>query len=76
MRLIDAELLMEKFISLEFTSDMGDAMEILDHSPTVDAVPVIRCKDCRFFLGANHFCCYDLRVDEDGFCCKAERKEE
>ena len=40
MRLIDAELLMEKFISLEFTSDMGDAMEILDHSPTVDAIPV------------------------------------
>lgn len=39
-RLIDADALMEIYARYEFTSDMGDAMEILDNAPTVDAVQV------------------------------------
>ena len=51
----------------------------LNHAPTVDAVPVIRCKDCKWYYrggatcmfwdGANGMC-------GDDFCGKAERKEE
>jgi hypothetical protein len=38
-RLVDADALMEIYAKYEFTSDMGDAMEILDNAPTVDAIP-------------------------------------
>ena len=34
-RLIDADDLMEIYSQFEFCSDMGDAMEILDHKPTI-----------------------------------------
>jgi len=47
MKLIDADALMEVYAPYEFMADMGDAMEILANFPTVDAVPVIRCKDCK-----------------------------
>lgn len=55
--------------------------------PTVDAVPVIRCKDCKYFQRAGCFSSGDyctkftqlgrgFYVKEDGYCWKAERKEE
>ena len=34
-RLIDADALRNIFAKLEFCSDMGDAMELLDNAPTV-----------------------------------------
>lgn len=34
-RLIDADDLMKVYSQFEFSSDMGDAMEILDHTPTI-----------------------------------------
>lgn len=40
MRLIDADALMEVYTRHEFSSDMGDAIEILDNFSTMDAVPV------------------------------------
>lgn len=55
--------------------------------PTVDAVPVVRCKDCKYWKtgeGVNRskkvkFCTYNIghhyaRRDED-FCSRGERKE-
>ena len=41
MRLIDADALMEVYARYEFSSDMGDAIEILDNFPT------IQCNNCR-----------------------------
>lgn len=40
VRLIDADALMEVYTRHEFSSDMGDAIEILDNFSTMDAVPV------------------------------------
>ncbi|MBP3412865.1 MAG: hypothetical protein J6K89_06350 [Oscillospiraceae bacterium] len=56
--------------------------KMLDHVPTVDAVPVVRCKDCKKweydenFSGwciewrrrtlGNHFCSYGERREGDG----------
>lgn len=34
-RLVDADALMQTYCRHEFSSDMGDAMEILDNYPTV-----------------------------------------
>ena len=54
--------------------------------PTVDAVPVIRCKDCRWYKtnyswdGKEHRVCvieaYEPVRKADDFCSRAERKEE
>lgn len=62
-----------------------EVRNLIDEQPTVDAVPVIRCKDCRF-SGADATCCLvckregmglkPFHVYHDDFCSYAERKEE
>lgn len=42
--------------------------------PTVDAVPVIRCKDCKYWLGNNHWCCFDMNTVADDYCSKGTRR--
>ena len=47
-----------------------------------DAVPVIRCKDCKYWqksvINYNEYVCYwgGYVKQEDDFCSRAERKEE
>ena len=39
--------------------DIDDTIDFfLDEaiSPTIDAVPVVRCKDCKFFIGEGRYC--------------------
>ena len=43
MRLIDADALKEK-INTVFFSQIG---KIIDDAPTIDAVEVVRCRECR-----------------------------
>ena len=52
-----------------------DVVEFLNDMPTVDAVPVVRCKDCKYFktplcqIEDNHdnwFCADGERKDGDG----------
>ena len=49
------------------------------HIPTVDAVPVVRCKKCKSYCAG--FCTRDIgtrtnmfRMPNDGFCSCGERK--
>lgn len=82
MRLIDADALIE-FIVEEAqdlrtlsTKTVGQA---ISKTPTVDAVPVIRCKDCKHMHedGVESYCDDSGRyIDGTGFCKWAERKEE
>lgn len=87
MRLIDADALKDWAEIVPLTGDGGidinDFDEKLKSMPTVDAVPVIRCKDCknsdpwyaderRCFLWSEN----GISVFDDGFCNYAERKEE
>ncbi len=61
------------------TYDKSYIIGVLEELPTVDAVPVIRCKDCYFFgtFQRKHYCeKYDHAVTQDGYCAWAERKEE
>lgn len=52
MRLIDAD----KMNLLLGISDRDIyAKRMLDHMDTVDAVPVVHCKDCKHYLIANEF---------------------
>lgn len=77
MRLIDADAL--KLDIMCVYGSNPQYINWLNHAPTVDAVPVIRCKDCKWYYrggatcmfwdGANGMC-------GDDFCGKAERKED
>ena len=91
MRLIDAENL-AKFIDYghlnnpnEKLYSENDIREMIDMMPTVDAVPVIRCKDCKHWKyedsgtdGTVQGECDLICIFSDGmfFCAGAERKEE
>ena len=87
-RLIDANALiafMKKGWRVFPSSELRHTCDITDieSAPTIDAVPVVRCKDCRFFhrygfkleyAECVNFDFYDTM--EDGYCCWAERRED
>ena len=63
--------------------EVADMIEdCIENAPTVDAVEVVRCKDCNYFGG--HGMCYchaadehgtPIFVREDDFCSYGERRE-
>ena len=72
MRLIDADVLMEKANS-DGAYGYVDAKQISE-APTVDAVSVVRCRECKH-LG---FCGDATNLEVMGFygyCSRGERKE-
>lgn len=79
MRLIDAHDVIAKIEMME-TVYVEDVVESIIMSPTVDAVPVIRCKYCAHFkqseILGNTCALTDNHVTRNDFCSKAERKEE
>ena len=92
-RLIDADKLLEiykKWIpQLSSEEDGGDrrgvetCIAVLVDKPTVDAVEVVRCKDCikRYDTDECPMCFvsdgkYYEFTQDDGFCDRGERKEE
>ena len=97
MRLIDADRLNKPIyaeednitgsgMSYDEICGYNDGIDIawnkIDQAPTIDAVPVVRCKDCirRYdtdecpmcFLIEGNYCEY---TNENGFCDRGERKE-
>ena len=91
MRLIDADFVLEHIKPYELSDEDwsvtgGTAIRLIhnaiDGAPTIDAVPVVRCKDCirqydtdecpMCFLIEGEYCEY---TNENGFCDRGERKE-
>ena len=95
MRLIDAD-------NLDFTFDrrcfsqgdtqyvrgVDDAIGVVNNAPTIDAVPVVRCKNCKHFNLQTHECeneslstdheggaSYSLNFYDDDFCSYGEWRE-
>lgn len=76
MRLIDADALLEKYNK----TTVWDSWVEINIAPTIDAVPVVRCKDCVYrykesdegyicgisgdFTGDNEFCSKGKREDK------------
>lgn len=62
-----------------FINGIESVMEYAELLPTVDAVPVVRCKDCKHHYDCGvHFCNrlgMDCPDDSDFFCSYGERKE-
>lgn len=59
MRLIDADKLKAKVRAQEWKRDptimlaLNWIYMLIDNSPTIDAVPVVRCKDCVWFMSKH-----------------------
>ena len=79
MRLIDADALKTKAIRCEtfklydtpiFLKAVGT--KEIDKAPTIDAVPVVRCKDCKYFKTRL---CENENNHDDWFCADGERKD-
>ena len=58
-----------------------DVIMMIKTAPTVDAVPVVRCRECKWYeksVGLCNWCSSDITRnfrDEDDFCSYGERKE-
>lgn len=77
MRLIDADAV--KFNFQYGRDDNGillvpyrDAKKLIEAAKTVDAVPVVRCRDCRKF---KTYGCRMVASGYDDFCSYGERKD-
>lgn len=90
MRLIDADMadvviIYDKGNELTQVSAIREYIErqraFLDKFPTIDAVPVVRCRECKHCDPENHHCDHHmgtaapLRRKPDDFCSYGERKE-
>lgn len=78
MRLIDSDKFILALMDASLSSvDEDTILDLVDSVPTADAVPVVRCKDCKYRDGTpgqpNILC---AQMHEDDFCSYGERKEE
>lgn len=85
MRLIDVDALL-KYPNINWVHEFDETgtsirykavpAEAIEKAPTIDAVPVVRCKDC---VNHDHCICEDtfklVRL-EDGYCRVGKRREE
>ena len=83
MRLIDldSEYIQETLYRRGFKTRQ-DIEEWLNNAPTIDAVPVVRCKDCKYYeihkpkvLENCERKGYIIPMKPDDFCSYGERKE-
>ena len=85
MRLIDADALIEEALT-EGAYGYVDAKQIAD-APTIDAVPVVRCKDCKYHYWEQepchgktvHYCklphMRGVEIFKEFFCYYGKRKD-
>ena len=75
MRLIDAD-------KLDWWYKGRPIRKVIDEAPTVDAVPVVRCKDCKHWKHFEHLGCTDFvkvcglanyMIGKNGYCLYGER---
>ena len=87
MRLIDADDVLDLFYVASAGQDKAFVRTVemvVDDAPTIDAVPVVRCKDCFsctpilkksgevYFYRCDY---YDIEIEENDFCSRGERKD-
>ena len=80
-RLVDADELKHELKWLEEYDPpvYHDVASTIDEIATVDAEPVVRCKDCRWFENDGyHTNCQIMRfcVEAEDYCSRGERKED
>ena len=90
MRLGDLDVLKAQLKKLPMMSNWGEAFipRLIDEQPTIDAVPVVRCRECKHYKicdeweSGNRMLCeihHHSYLDHDGdnhFCSWGQRKIE
>lgn len=88
-RLIDADIALEnidEWLDTVGTALIGRGLSYyaelqgcIEDAPTVDAVPVVRCKDCEHYSGSSGVCNlylhFSIAVNPDDFCSHGERRK-
>ena len=83
-RLIDADALKsymdECSKESKFRVYYAYAESFINYAPTIDAVPVVRCRECKHMIPQSHtrYCTVWNAVNgmgDEGFCNYGERKE-
>lgn len=82
MRLIDAERIVYSWI-IDKDGEEHDGItlqSIIDKMPTVDAEPVVRCKDCKYWeydvIFSDGWCRGKHQGNPSWFCADGERRED
>lgn len=92
MRLIDGDTLKERFEMLAYDDwNQGtgttwarafeESADVVECAPTIDAVEVVRCEDCKHseeaFLPNRELWCnaHEIYCTSDWFCADGERRE-
>lgn len=82
MRLIDADKFILALMDAALSSvDEDTILDLVDSIPTVDAVPVVRCKGCEYsddeisYLCCTHGVCADCEVPPNFYCAEGKRKD-
>ena len=76
MRLIDRDAL-PKYTGYALSAN--EVAMAVENAPTIDAVPVVRCGDCKYWITGNvNYCDYALGGTETKsywYCADGERKD-
>lgn len=80
MRLIDADKLKGKAFADPDDGEHFVYCQDIDEAPTVDAVPVVRCRDCEhiYIDGYGYLICVKsgLYSDENDYCSRGQRRDQ
>lgn len=79
MRLIDADALIAEMhnITLKDGEDRRTFYEVIERQPTIDAVNVVRCRECKHFVDEGFYCAQNILPMFDHFYCYyGEREDE
>ena len=85
-RLIDADALgvgrcSKDILPAAYCAGWNGLIELIEKAPTIDAVPVVRCRECNHCDPENYHCDHPmstaapLRRKPDDFCSYGVRKE-
>lgn len=65
-----------------YVTGYEDALCEVEEAPTIEAVPVVRCKNCMFsrtFMTGNMYCelhqNYEYPVSQDDYCSRGEKMD-
>jgi hypothetical protein len=65
------------FNSMDGAKVQMDCWRTIKELPAVNAVQVIRCRDCKFYHGVNEECgCNGGYHSEDWYCAGGERRDD
>ena len=85
MRLIDADALgvgrcSKDILPAAYCAGWNGLIELIEKAPTIDAVPVVRCRECKHCDPENYHCDHPmstaapLRRKPDDFCSYGEKE--